>query len=548
MYLQIEQTHTFTPPPMYILKEIRKWTMDGEVLSDREEALSIEMATSGLLVITQGKASFEIRGRMYDGFEGTCLMLPPGSKVHVDMQGLPRFELVLLQYETMNNTWGCPHDPMEFSFTEIDSLQKKLKRLMEQNAEGGMQSLQSHILFQQLMLHLWKEQASLQTEDRWNIEDIQSLWSHEERNEDEAAVEQTISFMHEHFNESIMIGSLARDAHMTRWHYGQVFKSLTGQTPMDYLTALRIVLSKQLLAVNPNSRLRDIAGRVGFHDEFYYSRRFKKMTGISPNQFKDQGVTSPRIVCIQYLGELLSLGLRPLAVNSSIHQLLENHTEGIHALKEPIDLEEIKALQPDLIIYPSYVPPALVNEFRRIAPSLDINWKDNIIVRMRKMGALFGKEQAANEWIAGYSNRSENWQRILKDRIRHKETAVAFVYHHGLFVYTGHHFGHTLYSGLGFEPPERVRELIAHDPQMKWKRISLESIHEYSGDRIFMAVPAYGPDAAQVRQLLEDEVWLSLPAVQAGRVSYMDVSLANYNPITLDTHLEAIGSALLVSQ
>ncbi|MNR06737.1 Periplasmic binding protein [compost metagenome] len=115
-------------------------------------------------------------------------------------------------------------------------------------------------------------------------------------------------------------------------------------------------------------------------------------------------------------------------------------------------------------------------------------------------------------------------------------------------MYTGHHFGHTLYSGLGFEPPERVRELIAHDPQMKWKRISLESIHEYSGDRFFMAVPAYGPDAAQVRQLLEDEVWLSLPAVQAGRVSYMDVSLANYNPITLDAHLEAIGSALLVSQ
>jgi ABC-type Fe3+-hydroxamate transport system substrate-binding protein len=115
-------------------------------------------------------------------------------------------------------------------------------------------------------------------------------------------------------------------------------------------------------------------------------------------------------------------------------------------------------------------------------------------------------------------------------------------------VYTGHHFGHTLYNGLGFEPPDRVRELIANDSQMKWKRISLESIHEYSSDRIFMVIPAFGPDAARVRQLLEEEAWLALPAVQAGRVSFIDFSLANYNPITLDAHLEAIGAALLEGQ
>ncbi|NQX58090.1 AraC family transcriptional regulator [Paenibacillus qinlingensis] len=531
---------------MYILQEIRKWKVDeDDTLPDSLASFSFELEFCVLIVVTQGKASFQIQGRIYDGFAGSCLMLPPGYNVQVDIQGGPSFELFLLHYQSKNDSWGCPQETIEFSFDGLDSLQRKLKRLMEHNAEDGMQALQSHILFQQLMLQLWKEHSSMETEERWKIEDIQNQWSREERYEDEASVEHSISYIHEHYNEPILIGSLALDAHMTRWHYGQVFKTLTGQTPMDYLTTLRIVLSKQLLAVNPAARLRDIAGRVGFHDEFYYSRRFKKLTGISPNQFKEQGAKPPRIVCIQYLGELLSLGIRPVAANSSIHQLLETHSEGIHSLNEPINIEEVMALKPDLILYPSYTPPALVSEFRRIATSLDINWKDNIIVRMRKMGALFGKEHAAVEWITGYANRSEYWQRILKNRIGHKETAVAFVYHHGLFVYTGHHFGHTLYSGLGFEPPDRVRELIANDSQMKWKRISLESIHAYSADRIFMAVPAFGPDAARVRQLLEDEAWLALPAVQAGRVRFIDLSLANYNPITLDAHLEAIGTSLL---
>ncbi|SDC27680.1 ABC-type Fe3+-hydroxamate transport system, substrate-binding protein [Paenibacillus sp. UNCCL117] len=514
-------------------------------MPDHTASFSWKIENRALLLVIQGKASLEICGRICDGYEGTGFMLPPGSSVQVDIPRLDKLQMVLLQYQSLNDTWDYLEETMEFSFSKPGSLQRKIKHLMEQSAAGGMQALQSHIIFQQLMLQIWKERPSLETESLWEIEDIHKQWSHEEQHENEAAVERTISYIHEHYAKRIQIGALARDAHMTRWHFGHLFKSLTGQTPMDYLTALRIVLSKQLMSVNPDSRLRDIAVRVGFQDEFYYSRRFKKLTGISPNQFKAQGAKPPRMVCIQYLGELLSLGIRPVAANRSIHQLLEQHAEGIHALSEPLVVEEIMALQPDLILYPSYMPPALVSEFRRIATSVEISWKDDVAARLHKMGTLFGKEQAANEWIASYANRAEYWQRVLHGRIGPKETAVAFVYHLGLFVYTGHHFGHTLYSGLGFEPPDRVRELIEQEPHMKWKRISLASIHAYAADRIFMAVPVFGPDAAEVRRLLEDEVWLTLPAVKAGRVSYVDLSLANYNPITLEAQLETIGTSLL---
>ncbi|OAS14905.1 helix-turn-helix domain-containing protein [Paenibacillus oryzisoli] len=281
--MHTDQTQTYASPPMYELKEIRRWTLDEghDKLSDQQGAILFHLTYSGLLVITQGKATFEIRGRIYEGFEGTCLKLPPGTQVDIDIQGSPSYELFLLHYQSTNDLWGSPQETIEFSFDERDSLHRKLRMLLERNVEGGILALQNHILFQQLMLQLWKEHASMETDELWKIEDMQSQWHHEERYEDETAVEQTISYMHEHYNEHMLIGTLALDAHMTRWHYGQVFKSLTGQTPMDYLTALRIVLSKQLLAVNPGARLRDIAGKVGFHDEFYYSRRFKKMTGIS---------------------------------------------------------------------------------------------------------------------------------------------------------------------------------------------------------------------------------------------------------------------------
>ena len=54
---------------------------------------------------------------------------------------------------------------------------------------------------------------------------------------------------------------------------------------VSYVTQLRINRAKELLAAS-EMKIRDIAQAVGFEDEKYFSRRFTKEVGMSPNEYR----------------------------------------------------------------------------------------------------------------------------------------------------------------------------------------------------------------------------------------------------------------------
>ena len=64
------------------------------------------------------------------------------------------------------------------------------------------------------------------------------------------------------------------------------FKEYTGMSPTQYRNHIRINMAKSDMR-NTNMTVREIAAKVGFEDEFYFSRLFRKMTGTSPTAFKE---------------------------------------------------------------------------------------------------------------------------------------------------------------------------------------------------------------------------------------------------------------------
>ena len=65
------------------------------------------------------------------------------------------------------------------------------------------------------------------------------------------------------------------------------FKKVTGKTPVEYLTEIRIAHAKQLIKLYKNAlTLGEIALHSGFSDYIYFSRRFKFFTGVSPQEYK----------------------------------------------------------------------------------------------------------------------------------------------------------------------------------------------------------------------------------------------------------------------
>ena len=70
-------------------------------------------------------------------------------------------------------------------------------------------------------------------------------------------------------------------------HFSTVFSQETGQTFVEYLTAVRIEAAKHLLTKG-NSRMSDIVFDVGYQDSHYFSYLFKKHVGVSPREYRSR--------------------------------------------------------------------------------------------------------------------------------------------------------------------------------------------------------------------------------------------------------------------
>ena len=83
----------------------------------------------------------------------------------------------------------------------------------------------------------------------------------------------------------ICIRDYAADRHMSDCWFNRPFKKVTKVTPIQYIISLRITSAINLLE-NTNHNINQIASMVGYDDEYYFSRLFKKNTGLSPTAYR----------------------------------------------------------------------------------------------------------------------------------------------------------------------------------------------------------------------------------------------------------------------
>lgn len=103
----------------------------------------------------------------------------------------------------------------------------------------------------------------------------------------ESGLEESISYMREHFREKLAVEHLAEICHLSKYYYIKIFKAYTGQTPYDYLINLRLQQAKVLLLETLKS-VEEIALESGFSDCKNFIACFKKKVSMTPLQFRKQ--------------------------------------------------------------------------------------------------------------------------------------------------------------------------------------------------------------------------------------------------------------------
>lgn len=100
---------------------------------------------------------------------------------------------------------------------------------------------------------------------------------------------QLIRYMQEHYAEPLTRETLARLFHYSVPYLSKHFRRETGVSIIDYLISIRMNKAGALLQQTDLS-LKDIAASVGYSDVSYFIRMFKKYSGVTPKQFKDESV------------------------------------------------------------------------------------------------------------------------------------------------------------------------------------------------------------------------------------------------------------------
>lgn len=99
-------------------------------------------------------------------------------------------------------------------------------------------------------------------------------------------VNKALEYMRKNYSRKVTLTDVADSTFVSQWHLSKLLNRHTGQSFSELMNRIRIEEAKKLLE-NPALRVGDVAEMVGFQDMAHFSRVFKKVTGISANEFRN---------------------------------------------------------------------------------------------------------------------------------------------------------------------------------------------------------------------------------------------------------------------
>lgn len=96
-----------------------------------------------------------------------------------------------------------------------------------------------------------------------------------------------INWLHVHYEDKIVIEDITKHFHTNKTTLNKKFKAVMGITVMEYMISLRMQVACSFLRKTTLS-VKEITERAGYRDDSHFLRSFKKYTGCTPSEYREQ--------------------------------------------------------------------------------------------------------------------------------------------------------------------------------------------------------------------------------------------------------------------
>lgn len=106
------------------------------------------------------------------------------------------------------------------------------------------------------------------------------------------AVHGSIQYMNAHYHQPIGLEQIADHVGLSKYHFNRLFTRITGRSPIQYLTQIRLEKAAELIRYSSLS-FEEIAQKVGYASGSYFTKVFKQHIGCSPRDYRSGKSTIP---------------------------------------------------------------------------------------------------------------------------------------------------------------------------------------------------------------------------------------------------------------
>ncbi|MDW7650661.1 MAG: helix-turn-helix domain-containing protein [Bacillota bacterium] len=486
-----------------------------------------------LLFIDNGAGMLIIDGIPLRLKQSSCFLLHPGMYVKAiseEQQTMRYYQFVIEILESKQDRNDQTENVFSFLKGELSvchtaKLLNSIRNLYsneQKEADSMVKQLRRQTMLGELLLFLYQE----------NVNQVQNTKN---------SLSNVIAYISNHYDKELTREKLAGIAGLSPGYFSYVFKQETGKSPICFVNEIRMEKAKELL-VATNDPLKGIAESVGYKDEFYFSRIFKKTVGIPPTVYIKKNRLKIANIEGAFNGHFRALNSRPYAsftytgsgsglLNINDKQCSFNLEQGV----QPI-IQCLIHNKPDLIVCADH-NKELSEIFRKVAPTMEIPWMERDWQgHLLQIADILGKEKEARLWLKRYDYKAANASDQLKRKMSPDEKiGIVRIYDGSYCVYGKRNIGSVIYNDLKLSPVDAVGHIPRRANQMP---VTCSQIMEDQPDHLLIMT---APDPKSQRLLLaltNHKEWNCLPAVVKKQVYYIQNSWLEYSASAHEMLLE----------